>query len=118
MARPAHHSARRSLGRHRRNRRLGILSRLGLWRAIALRLAIVLAFALATMPLTIGSASAAVTSVDIDGDQAGATNDWQGLAGTGDVSVIEDGISPDDSTGIRAQEDTQPWTAQTSQASG
>ncbi len=82
-----------------------------------MRILVALAIALATLPFVAAStAEAAVTTIAVDGDQDGLTTDWQGLVGTADV--IKDGISPDDASGIRDQEDSQPWTSEKSTASG
>ena len=87
------------------------------WVLAPLRILVALAIALATLPfVAAGTAQAAVTSIAIDGDQDGLTTDWQGLVGTADV--IQDGIIPNDASGIRDQEDSQPWTSEKSTASG
>ena len=80
-----------------------------------LRILVALAIALATLPFVAGSAAVAaspVTTIDIDGDQAGQTTDWQGLFGTTSVDVIKDGVGTNDTTGIKgAERDYPAWEA-------
>jgi hypothetical protein len=103
--------------------------------SIAVRVLLSAALALLTLPFVgLGTAFAAPPStIVIDGDQTGLTDDWQGYqagwsAGIDEgFSLIEDGIGNNDPTGFGpgSQEDNnngegaeKPWVADKSTASG
>jgi LPXTG-motif cell wall-anchored protein len=68
-----------------------------------------MALALLMLPFLSSSASAAVTTIDIDGDQTGTTDDWQGSG----VTRIDDKLGSADTTRIKGDEATQPWQVNT-----
>ena len=83
---------------------------------LSVRILVALALSLATLPFLAGSASAAVTGIDNDGNQDGLTTDWQGLApgqpADPDFQLIPDPVGPADTTTFNNSESDYPdWQA-------
>lgn len=82
---------------------------------LPVRIVVALALGLATLPFLAGAASAAVTSIVNDGDQDGATNDWEGLAGLPadpNFQLIADPVGNADTTTFSNSESDYPdWEA-------
>ena len=82
------------------------------WVLAPLRVLVALVLAFATLPfIAAGTAQAAVpTSIVVDGNQDGATNDWEGYAeGDAGFSVIRDGVGAGDTTILKGAEGNPPW---------
>ena len=77
------------------------------WVLAPLRVLVALVLAFATLPfIAAGTAQAAVpTSIVVDGNQDGATNDWEGLLGTGFAPIPDPVGNADDSTFSNSESD-------------